>query len=64
MNGRLSAREERLTCGEYTDQDGIERNTVDIVTEQMQMLQPVFDEGDDEITALASGGTSGLESSE
>ena len=30
--------EGRLKYGKYTDQDGIERNTVDIVAEQMQML--------------------------
>ena len=30
--------EGRLKYGKYTDKDGIERNTVDIVAEQMQML--------------------------
>ena len=30
--------EGRLKFGKYTDKDGIERNTVDIVAEQMQML--------------------------
>jgi single-strand DNA-binding protein len=30
--------EGRLKYGKYTDKDGIERNTVDIIAEQMQML--------------------------
>ena len=36
--GRPVYVEGRLKYGKYTDKDGIERNTVDIVAEQMQML--------------------------
>jgi single-strand DNA-binding protein len=36
--GRAVYIEGRLKYGKYTDKDGIERNTVDIVAEQMQML--------------------------
>ncbi len=36
--GRPVYIEGRLKYGKYTDKDGIERNTVDIVAEQMQML--------------------------
>jgi single-strand DNA-binding protein len=40
--------EGRLKYGKYTDKDGIERNTVDIVAEQMQMLGSARDGGGDE----------------
>ena len=40
--------EGRLKYGKYTDKDGIERNTVDIVAEQMQMLGSSRDGGGDE----------------
>jgi len=40
--------EGRLKYGKYTDKDGIERNTVDIVAEQMQMLGSSRDAGGDE----------------
>jgi single-strand DNA-binding protein len=36
--GRPVYVEGRLKYGKYTDKDGIERNTVDIVAEQMQLL--------------------------
>ncbi len=36
--GRPVYIEGRLKYGKYTDKDGIERNTVDIVAEQMQLL--------------------------
>ena len=36
--GRSVYVEGRLKYGKYTDKDGIERNTVDIIAEQMQML--------------------------
>ena len=36
--GRPVYIEGRLKYGKYTDKDGIERNTADIVAEQMQML--------------------------
>jgi len=48
--------EGRLKYGKYTDKDGIERNTVDIVAEQMQMLGG-RDSGGDE--AGGGGGGSG-----
>ena len=40
--------EGRLKYGKYTDKDGIERNTVDIVAEQMQMLGSSRDAGGEE----------------
>jgi single-strand DNA-binding protein len=40
--------EGRLKYGKYTDKDGIERNTVDIVAEQMQMLGSSRDSGGEE----------------
>jgi len=46
--------EGRLKYGKYTDKDGIERNTVDIVAEQMQMLG-----GRDSGAEEAGGGGSG-----
>ena len=42
--------EGRIKYGKYTDKDGIERNTVDIVAEQMQML------GGRDDSAASSGG--------
>ncbi|MET0383366.1 MAG: single-stranded DNA-binding protein [Burkholderiaceae bacterium] len=39
--------EGRLKYGKYTDKDGIERNTVDIVAEQMQLLGGRDGGGDD-----------------
>ena len=47
--------EGRLKYGKYTDKDGIERNTVDIVAEQMQMLGG-RDSGGDEAGGGGSGG--------
>jgi len=47
--------EGRLKYGKYTDKDGIERNTVDIVAEQMQMLGG-RDSGGDEGGGGGSGG--------
>jgi single-strand DNA-binding protein len=38
--------EGRLKYGKYTDKDGIERNTVDIIAEQMQMLGGRDDAGE------------------
>src|ERR1700749_1609051 len=46
--------EGRLKYGKYTDKDGIERNTVDIVAEQMQMLG-----GRDSMGDEGGGGGSG-----
>src|ERR1700742_2554607 len=46
--GRPVYVEGRLKYGKYTDKDGIERNTVDIVAEQMQLLggrESMGDEG-------------------
>lgn len=47
--------EGRLKYGKYTDKDGIERNTVDIVAEQMQMLGG-RDSGGDEGGGGGGGG--------
>jgi single-strand DNA-binding protein len=47
--------EGRLKYGKYTDKDGIERNTVDIVAEQMQMLGG-RDAGGEEVGGGSSGG--------
>jgi len=47
--------EGRLKYGKYTDKDGIERNTVDIVAEQMQMLGG-RDAGGEESAGGGSGG--------
>ena len=49
--------EGRLKYGKYTDKDGIERNTVDIVAEQMQMLGG-RDSGGEE-AGSGGGGTGG-----
>jgi len=49
--------EGRLKYGKYTDKDGIERNTVDIVAEQMQMLGGRDSGGGDE--GGGGGGTGG-----
>ena len=49
--------EGRLKYGKYTDKDGIERNTVDIVAEQMQMLGGRDSGGGDE--GGSGGGTGG-----
>ena len=50
--------EGRLKYGKYTDKDGIERNTVDIVAEQMQMLGG-RDGGGGGDEGGSSGGTGG-----
>ena len=47
--------EGRLKYGKYTDKDGIERNTVDIVAEQMQMLGG-RDSGGEEASGGGTGG--------
>ena len=46
--------EGRIKYGKYTDKDGIERNTVDIVAEQMQMLS-----GRDDSSASSGGSEEG-----
>lgn len=48
--------EGRLKYGKYTDKDGIERNTVDIVAEQMQMLGGRDGGGGEEGAGGGSGG--------
>ena len=48
--------EGRLKYGKYTDKDGIERNTVDIVAEQMQMLGGRDSGGDEGGGGGGSGG--------
>ena len=55
--GRPVYVEGRLKYGKYTDKDGIERNTVDIVAEQMQMLGGRDSGGGDE--GGSGGGTGG-----
>jgi single-strand DNA-binding protein len=52
--GRPVYIEGRLKYGKYTDKDGIERNTVDIIAEQMQLLGGR--EGGDEMGGGMGGG--------
>ncbi|WKB50527.1 single-stranded DNA-binding protein [Eleftheria terrae] len=45
--GRPVYIEGRLKYGKYTDKDGVERNTVDIIAEQMQLLGGRDGQGDE-----------------
>jgi single-strand DNA-binding protein len=56
--GRPVYVEGRLKYGKYTDKDGIERNTVDIVAEQMQLLGGREGMGDDMGGGMGGGGAS------